>query len=262
MKAICTRWQWIGILAVVAMAFAGCAGDSVGTTFEVSEGEDGPGALLGGESGEEGGTKPGGGAPVIETESDTSSSSTEQDSTGVESDTEEEDAGTPGPFPGEFGYPCDGNEDCLSGFCVDSEQGKVCTEVCLENCPQGWECTQVSGLGGDVIYICVSKFANLCKPCTSSEQCNAGGLDGNACVDAGGAGLFCGVACEENLDCPTGYTCNDVVLESGAESKQCIVAEGECACTEVFIQEEASTTCTNSNEFGSCSGVRICGAMA
>ena len=190
MKAICTRWQWIGILAVVAMAFAGCAGDSVGTTFEVSEGEDGPGALLGGESGEEGGTKPGGGAPVIETESDTSSSSTEQDSTGVESDTEEEDAGTPGPFPGEFGYPCDGNEDCLSGFCVDSEQGKVCTEVCLENCPQGWECTQVSGLGGDVIYICVSKFANLCKPCTSSEQCNAGGLDGNACVDAGAPDCF------------------------------------------------------------------------
>ena len=96
MKAICTRWQWIESSRWLRWLSPDVL-EIPWARHLMSEGEDGGGASWRG-SGEEGGTKPGGGAPVIETESDTSSSSTEQDSTGVESDTEEEDAGTPGPF--------------------------------------------------------------------------------------------------------------------------------------------------------------------
>ncbi len=174
------------------------------------------------------------------------------------------DASTPdddatGPAPGAFGYPCVDNQDCLSGFCVESENGKVCTEYCLENCPQGWQCAQVSSSGGDVIYICISSFANLCRPCAENADCNVQGQEGNACLDTEGDGYFCGVACEEAADCPEGYSCDDVELTGGAPSKQCRPAEGVCECSDAFIQSESSTECYKSNEFGTCYGERYCG---
>jgi len=44
------------------------------------------------------------------------------------------------PGPGEPGYPCQSGQDCDSGFCVTTVEGRQCTVECQEECPFGWEC--------------------------------------------------------------------------------------------------------------------------
>lgn len=247
---------WLALFFCVGCVVTGCSDDSVKAGNVTVADASGDVSLLG--IGGPPGAEDGFGAQGKDVKEWTLDAQVAGDSGEGTSDSDAE--GNSDPLPGEFGYPCDGNENCLSGFCVSSETGKVCTEACLENCPQGWECAQVSGLGGDVIYICLSLFANLCKPCTSSEECGAtGGLEGNACVDSGGNGSYCGVSCELDEDCPEDYVCQDVVLDTGTESKQCIRATGACACTDPFIQEEASTECYKSNDLGACYGTMVCG---
>ena len=79
----------------------------------------------------------------------------------VESDTLE---------PGALGYPCSGNEDCFSGYCIPGPDGSICTKTCEDDCPAGWSCNSVNG-GGDVTYICVPDYLNLCRPCHTSADC-------------------------------------------------------------------------------------------
>ena len=57
--------------------------------------------------------------------------------------------------PGGFGWPCQRNDECLSGFCIDSYWGRVCTQLCIEECPDGWTCQAVGESYPDVTYICV-----------------------------------------------------------------------------------------------------------
>ncbi|GMV38865.1 MAG: hypothetical protein AMXMBFR64_05810 [Myxococcales bacterium] len=165
-----------------------------------------------------------------------------------------------GPAPGEFGYPCTGNNQCLSGFCVFSEKGQVCTQECVEECPGGWSCIPVQSTGTDLTYVCLSRFQNLCRPCGADSDCNEDfELGVNACIDFGGDGSFCGVACQGNEDCRDGYSCQDVKLESGAVTKQCVPSSGECECAPLFVQQQAKTTCFHENTFGHCDGQRVCG---
>jgi hypothetical protein len=171
-------------------------------------------------------------------------------------DAEEIDAG---PKVGEFGYPCDENAQCLSGYCVESELGKVCTDICIESCPPGWICALNAATGGDPIYICVSRFARICRPCDESSECNQNEGTSNACIDFGGDGSFCGVSCEDSGDCPTDYACEESTLASGAVVKQCVPESGECSCRADWIAQELATECKRENEFGSCQGERLCG---
>ena len=172
------------------------------------------------------------------------------------------DIGEPdsGPAPGEFGYPCTSNTQCLSGFCVFSEKGQVCTKECLDQCPDGWSCAPVKSTGGDLIYVCLSRYQNLCRPCAGDDDCNEEfELGVNACIDFGGDGRFCGVACTSNEECKSGYSCQDVQLDSGSVSKQCVPTSGECECSELSVQQQAKTACYHENAFGTCDGQRICG---
>ena len=41
-------------------------------------------------------------------------------------------------LPGEMGFPCAGNEDCFSGYCIPGPDGPVCTKACEDDCPMGW----------------------------------------------------------------------------------------------------------------------------
>jgi hypothetical protein len=182
---------------------------------------------------------------------------TDTTTVGDAGDAGDEDAG---PLPGEFLYPCTSNNQCLSGFCVHSEQGQVCTKQCLEDCPAGWACSPIQQTGGDLVYVCLSRFVDLCRPCDVDDDCNSEfGVGTNACIDFQGDGSFCGVACTADTDCADGYTCQDVQLASGALSKQCVPAEGECACTETYIKQQARTDCYRENTFGKCTGERLCG---
>ena len=77
------------------------------------------------------------------------------------------------PGSGCFGDPCDDNTDCLSGWCVEHMGEGVCSQNCVEECPEGWSCQQVAGTDPDVVYICVSDYANLCKPCGDAGDCQS-----------------------------------------------------------------------------------------
>ncbi len=165
------------------------------------------------------------------------------------------------PDPGTFGAPCNNNTDCDSSLCVQTPDGKVCSQTCVESCPGTWDCVQKQVAGGDVQYICVPHFLYLCDPCNANTDCNDTGTAGNVCVSFGAAGSFCGTKCDEvNPICPGGYTCQAVVdATTGLSSHQCVREAGLCECSAKAVELALDTTCTNQNLYGSCKGSRFCG---
>ena len=169
----------------------------------------------------------------------------------------------PGCEPGEgcFGDLCDDNSDCQSGWCVQHMGEGVCSTQCQEECPAGWSCQQVAGTEPDVVYICVSAHANLCRPCAESGDCKSvGGADDN-CIDYGFEGSFCGSPCadgEGTQECPWGFSCKTVATVDGVELPQCIADAGVCPCTDSSVAMGLWTPCQVSNEWGTCSGKRVC----
>jgi hypothetical protein len=162
--------------------------------------------------------------------------------------------------PGEgcFLDPCETSEDCLSGWCVGHMGEAVCTIECQTECPPGWECQQVPGSIPDVVWICVSPFANLCQPCATSADCQgAAGVD-DACLDYGEEGSFCGGACLSDEECPWGFSCGEALTVDGVSLTQCVADAGVCPCTQHSIDLGLSTPCEKSNEFGTCEGSRVC----
>jgi len=167
--------------------------------------------------------------------------------------------------PGGPGWPCISNSDCDADWCVDTQDGKKCSELCVDKCTLvGWGCKKAQTLGEDVL-ICLPLFPHLCEPCNTDEECSAGVGDiGDKCVARDdGQGSFCGGDCSTGVACPDGYECLDIDFGAGGGIKQqCVPLDGigECTCTDAAIAREASTNCTTSNDFGTCDGVRICGA--
>jgi hypothetical protein len=164
-----------------------------------------------------------------------------------------------GPEPGEPGSPCAAGEDCNSGFCIITPDGKQCTAQCLDECPFGWKCVLHKPSLPDEVYVCAPAALNLCRPCVSNSDCLVNGVEmGDRCVPYGGAGSFCGAACEGGSDCPPGYECEERVDESGGSSLQCVLTAGECLCPQWFADEAAWTDCYAENGFGLCWGQREC----
>ena len=159
--------------------------------------------------------------------------------------------------PGEgcFLDKCNDNSQCQSGWCVEHMGDGVCTQVCQEECPQGWSCKQVGSDGPDVVWVCISNHANLCKPCADSGDCKSVGAAEDACVSYGDEGSFCGGACEADDNCPWGFSC----LDGGdGLSKQCTADAGVCPCAKKSIELALSTPCADENDWGICEGERIC----
>ncbi len=155
--------------------------------------------------------------------------------------------------------PCADNEDCLSGWCVEHMGEAVCTQSCVDECPPGWECRQIAG-GVDIVYICVSRHANLCRPCSSGGDCDGAGGTEDVCVDYGLEGSFCGGACTADEDCPWGFSCLTTVTVDGVSTSQCVADAGVCPCTDTSVALGLWTPCQQSNEFGECEGKRVCAA--
>ena len=176
-----------------------------------------------------------------------------------------EDSDVPGPdghtcetVPG-FGCPCDDDDDCISGFCVWSATGQVCTESCIEDCPEGWECMGLKSFGTDIVFLCMPSEATLCAPCNTDQDCTGqwGAYPGAACVTYGDAGAFCGAPCDGQA-CPEGYICEAVTDVNGQGLEQCVRVEGECPCSSYAVSAGAATTCYASDEANTCEGVRSC----
>ncbi len=148
--------------------------------------------------------------------------------------------------------PCTENVDCQSGWCVEHMGQGVCTMPCTEECPEGWSCQQVGGTDPDVIFICVSDFANLCKPCASGAVCTEVGGTDDVCVSYGDEGSFCGGACKADADCPAGFTCAEAETVDGVTVIQCLADTGVCDRTETSVALALWTPCVSSNDVGTC----------
>lgn len=158
---------------------------------------------------------------------------------------------------GEFGCPCQTNDDCFAGFCVLHQGESVCTTSCLEECPEaGWTCKEYSGFG-DPLFLCISDYTNLCWPCSSDAECKANGTN-DTCISYGEEGSFCGGDCGKGGICPDGYVCETVTALSGLELEQCVAQVGTCECTGTAVLQNAWTPCEQSNEWGVCAGKRLC----
>ena len=156
-----------------------------------------------------------------------------------------------------FGIPCETNSECPSGFCVPSSEGQVCTTFCLDDCPDGWTCRSVALPGQDITFLCLDRNTNLCRPCTTHNECQVlGGTDDDRCVEfQGREGSFCAVDCATGLGCPDGYTCESITeSESGQSFTLCLPDSGECTCNAAAIADVAQTDCYD----GDCAGVRVC----
>jgi len=151
--------------------------------------------------------------------------------------------------PYAFGCPCVDNGDCESGFCVEGPFGGVCTEQCLEECPESWHCKGVSGIGPDLVFLCVPDNKKLCYPCTLDSQCG-GGL----CMPLGD-GDFCTFTCDELTQCPATFHCEEVD-EGGQTCSVCLPDSGSCACTS--DTEGQLRPCQIENEHGLCMGYETC----
>ena len=165
-----------------------------------------------------------------------------------------------GCLPGEgcFLDGCAENADCQSGWCVEHMGDGVCSQFCQEECPSGWTCKQVADTGPDLVFVCVSDHANLCKPCSGNDNCKGIGGADDACMDYGIEGSFCGGACVDNEDCPWGFVCADVESVDGVMLTQCISETGVCPCTKKSVALGLWTPCAVENQWGDCTGKRVC----
>ena len=126
---------------------------------------------------------------------------------------------------GSFGDPCDSDEECASGYCIDTADGQVCTVPCVDECPDPeWECRLLPGQGADLVRLCVPVVQDLCTPCGGDIDC--GGLP-DLCIDYED-GSFCGRACASEVDCPEGYGCEQVDGGDGELVGQCLNLNGIC----------------------------------
>lgn len=103
-------------------------------------------------------------------------------------------------YPGDM---CDPETDfCTEGYCTDTHIDCDFKEFC-------------NGLTGD----CVEASGLYCKECEVNTDC---GGNGNVCMHWGLQRDFCGVTCERDNDCPSGFMCldwNDT--ETGQIVRQC-----------------------------------------
>lgn len=163
--------------------------------------------------------------------------------------------------PGDPGCACKTQSECSTGVCLEAVGGSVCAKACADGaCAAGEVCVPAAAAGGST-SVCASKFLKLCTPCLANATCAGFGQAGASCVDGGGGGSFCGAACSNSTDCPSGFQCSPVKGVAGATSKQCVPTAGQCTCTPWAIATAASTACALTNAAGSCLGTRSCSAL-
>ncbi len=167
--------------------------------------------------------------------------------------------------PGNYLCPCDSAGDCLSGLCVATPDGSVCSRMCGDgiDCPDGFTCTIVSQSGTDARYGCVSMFPDLCRPCRADSDCVPAVGAGNRafkCIYQDENGSYCGAECVEDRECPDGYLCEDFG-EGESQYTQCVPEDAVCDCTDRYADAGYLTDCTNTNGFGSCAGTRTCDSV-
>ena len=98
----------------------------------------------------------------------------------------------------------------------------------------------------------------LCMPCESDIQCSSGFPQelSLSCLPFKSEGAFCVPRCDGG--CPQGYACTDLAWPDEPADDWCLPDEDLCPCTVYAIENSASTTCVEQNQWGICIGVREC----
>ena len=160
--------------------------------------------------------------------------------------------------PGGAGCECAKNDECDSGACLETPEGKVCAQTCVDSCPTGFECKNFGAT--DVLFVCFPKWTSLCSPCEKHNDCKVNGADAR-CLSYGDKGSFCGATCAADDDCPSGYTCTEEFdKDAGQSFKQCKLTDtaAECTCNKFAIKAGYATQCSKSNDLGTCKASRKC----
>jgi hypothetical protein len=157
---------------------------------------------------------------------------------------------------------CDQNSDCMYGYCVLHMGEGACTMGCIEDCPAGWTCREAFS-EPDMVWLCISDYANLCRPCTTNDGCKYLGGAEDVCVDYGAGMGFCGGPCTPGDEggpgqCPWGFVCKETQTVDGIPTTQCVAEAGICPCTKMSAKLALWTGCKAENEWGTCTGKRIC----
>lgn len=166
------------------------------------------------------------------------------------------------PGQGCFGDPCGENADCQSSICLEHLGDMVCSKLCIEECPAGFNCAPIALGGPDPSFACISQFPFLCRPCTEDADCTATWGGEELCLDYGPEGSFCGGWCGDDVACPTGFACEQSETVEGVTVVQCINESGLCQCSDLSTELVLSTPCEIVTEFGSCEGERHCSPEA
>ncbi|MBL8786974.1 MAG: hypothetical protein JNJ59_18865 [Deltaproteobacteria bacterium] len=151
--------------------------------------------------------------------------------------------------PGGFGAPCVDNKDCDSGYCIEGEDGFICTQTCDESCPDGFGCKATLSTSPDVVFICVPNVTFYCKACVVDEQCNGG-----ICAPIAG-GRYCTVPCAD--ECQEGFECKQFI-DGGRQISACEPVSGTCDCSPSTVGQIRG--CEITTPSGTCRGVQVCAA--
>jgi hypothetical protein len=246
------KWTWTSQVGVVlgVLLLVGCGSSGTGGSPDIAGPDTPPRTDVAPESVDQ--------DSVIFAE--TGSEDTAEDILTWDLETIDDTEPQPGCEPGEgcFLDPCSENDECLSGWCVEHMGQKVCTQTCQEECPEGWSCVQVGASEPDIVFICVSGFPNLCRPCTAAADCEGVAGTEDACVAYDDEGAFCGGKCGADGACPWGFTCETVTTVDGIELEQCVSDKGVCPCTDTSVELGLFTFCEVESEYGTCQGKRVC----
>ena len=145
--------------------------------------------------------------------------------------------------PGEFGSPCNDNDDCLSGYCVVMPTGKsLCTKPCMPDCPEGWECEAVDTISPEALFLCMPE----CTPNCAGKECGDDGCGGQ-CGYCGDASCVAGVCVGANDGCMVWEypTCG------GCQCEECVCNMDQFCC-ETMWDDLCVDECMN--QCGGCGG--------
>jgi len=181
------------------------------------------------------------------------------------SDTGDEVASDDG-SDGSGALPCLTNDDCNGFPCLQTAEGLACSSSCITSdaCPVDWSCGPGKWqVGSDSFTICVPRWARLCDPCKTHNECDVGDVKG-ICLPWPDAtlGSHCTAECKPgSVECPSGYACSDVSSPiDGTALKLCQPEAADCGCSKAAIARGAETECSAKNLEGYCKGKRTCKA--
>lgn len=117
---------------------------------------------------------------------------------------------------GECQPGCQSGEDCYPDEVCDPNTATCAAAACRSttlDCGFGEFCDPAAG-------DCYEASGYYCSDCRDDDDC---GGNGNLCFGFGSNGNFCGVTCDSQLDCPSGYDCVPATDGNGnVVSNQCI----------------------------------------